>query len=1098
MKRSVLLALAIAVLAAPLAAGEVVKTPQQYLIPKASAPKQIDGKLDDWNMKTPFVISATGDHPHKTTFIGVDNPLKGAADLSGQIALAWDEKFFYLAGQIRDDHLLGVRPNSLGNQGPPGWGCDSVMVQIASFRQTMRGTSPTNPGHPQVALRYAPTGKSPRGRLVGSERILDARDVNWKLTPNSRWASAETPDGYNVEAAIPWADLDFFAGPGEKLYVGILVPDKDPGERLTQIGWGFNKDVRLRPLCRLADRPDVLGLVTTSLDVLPADRALSVRLELDAVKGPARVAEVRVIGSDGQAAFTKAVGLNVPEGKTGVATVEVPKGTIRQPGRYTVALLGSTGGGKADVVASALVTVTGPAADKAGVRAPAGEYRRSSPARWVWSAIDEHKRGYFKHGFVTGTDGYAPYIRKWIAPRLADGLERARKHRQVHDYSLPLAALAMARITKDPAYEKMARELADGLLDYLHTRFKHDDLYLVAAYRLLTWKKDPNSPFAPKDAEKRYRDVLHRLAAKPATMFFGEWGGDHNRIWHRYVPLKVARMVAEEDGKPVDPKVVEYTDYHDFLLKLGDANDASTNYHWVFWRKAMAYYLHTGDLGALARHKNFMRTIFRYVETVSPSGAAAQYGDSGGWPSISGSLWSYEMISTASRDGRFRWTAHRIAEYIYNHMYERSDTTSRGFEFNRINFLLGYLLGDDTVKPVPPSTASRVTWRHPSVPIPLERRRTKPGFPKRNVDPKRWVPDKLILTSGNDPQGLWGMVDLLPIGGHTGELPGNFIVLMQQDAALLAGQGYNDESPELNNVMWIEDLDGLARDAREVVTDVPVLADDRAVTFARVRTKRYRHLPVTWTRDVLFFKKGAVVIKDRVTFETGMKVRLGPGFQTRCLGPQSGPNWFNTYYDELLSGSAFGNLGPVHVIRNPAWDLLVYFGDRPHAGYQVMDRFDVAPTRNSPVGVRQHWSGMARPGQTVTFTTVLLPHKPTPTPGDLLAPPEGSRLPKMLQVLADRDDLTVVQVGHNLRVSRRSGVTWQDTYLVMNDTGKPVQVGPLTTDARVAVVTVDSTGKVLDRVMVDGKRLRYNNSDQSDKARRVAGRPVTLPASFKN
>lgn len=78
-----------------------------------------------------------------------------------------------------------------------------------------------------------------------------------------------------------------------------------------------------------------------------------------------------------------------------------------------------------------------------------------------------------------------------------------------------------------------------------------------------------------------------------------------------------------------------------------------------------------------------------------------------------------------------------------------------------------------------------------------------------------------------------------------------------------------------------------------------------------------------------------------------MKVRLGPCYQTKNLGPQCGQNWFNTYYDILLyTGLGLGR--GCQAIRNPAWDLLIYFSPRPDYTLTVRDRYGENPYRNSP------------------------------------------------------------------------------------------------------------------------------------------------------
>ena len=46
-------------------AGELAKTPEQYLITRPAKPVVIDGKLGEWDMaRSPYVIDPTGKAPH--------------------------------------------------------------------------------------------------------------------------------------------------------------------------------------------------------------------------------------------------------------------------------------------------------------------------------------------------------------------------------------------------------------------------------------------------------------------------------------------------------------------------------------------------------------------------------------------------------------------------------------------------------------------------------------------------------------------------------------------------------------------------------------------------------------------------------------------------------------------------------------------------------------------------------------------------------------------------------------------------------------------------------------------------------------------------
>ena len=1074
-------------------AGRIVGTPREYLILRPARPVTVDGKLDEWDVAgTGYVLSPESKDPLVSVMpLDPGNQLKGASDLSARAALAWDERCLYVAAQVTDDHLLGVKPTSAGNQGPPGWACDSLMVAIASFRQPMKTNSPYH-ATPFLGLRYAPAGPTSRGQLVKGKRIsLDKRGGYWILTRGSRWAARDTVAGYNVEAAVPWADLGFTARAGERLFVGFLAADLDPGERLNQMGWGYEPSPKDRPVFRLADRSDMLGLVTTSADDVPTGSAWAARVELDARAPGVRLVSVRVKDASGHAVLTSPLGLDVPPGKTGRCLVDVRAGVLAKRGAYAVELVASVGNGAPTVVARAAVRAVKRQPDPPMVVNPPGEIRHAPPDRVWHHACREHRWNMYRHGFVTGKADYVPFIRQYALPRTKEIMRRDIKSRDRTGGLRALYCLALHRITGDDEYVRLARDMMDVHIDLLKTHTGAVVRPLVM-YRYLTWMKDPTSVWVPKDAEKRYRASWHYVATHPKASFFTE-SGTHNRVWGRYVKLKMARLVAEADGQPVDPRVIEYTDFHDKLIgRVGDADDASAHYHWTFLCRAMSVYWHTGDWDAFVKHPGFPKAFARYVEMVSPSGAVPLFGSGSGWHEVDDSLWAYEWFSKLTGDGRYRWTSHRIAEYYYNHVTPRPRQYGGVIGTACKNFVLAYLLADDRVKPTPPSGRSRVTWRHPHVPTTLAQRRSRPGMARAVMDAGRWIPDKLVLSSGNDARDLWGLVDLLPAGGHTGELPGNLIALVMHDAALLAGQGYFELTPSFQNLLWIEDLDGLAADPRPVTTTVPVFADDRAVTFARIRTEAYQHLPVTYTRDVVFVKNGFVVVKDRATFGAAMKVRLGPSIQTRCLGPECGAHWFNTYYDQLYY-TGLGRGRGVHAYRNPAWDLLVYFTPRAGRRHTVTDRYAQNPYRCSPTGLRQVWSGMTRPGQTIAFTTVLLPHAPMFHPAELVEPRADPTQPKRVEVAVDRDDLCAIKVVHqpDVLVRRR-----YETWVMINDTGRSATAGPIETDAVVAVVGHSHKGQVRDRVVVGGTVLRYRGTDQWRAARRLRAVPVVMPKAL--
>lgn len=1082
---------ALMVLAGTKSEAEVINAPQEYLILRPKKQVVIDGRLDEWDVtKTPYIISATSKKPINDVHNNEPtNPVKGDEDLSGRAALAWDEKHLYVAGEMTDDHLLGVKPDSFGNQGPPGWGCDSLMVSIASFRQSMKTNSPFSPT-PFLGLRYAPAQPNSRGKLIeGPPGHLDKRDLYWVLTENSKWAVTETPKGYNIEAAIPWKDLEFTPRPGERLFIAFLAADMDPEEALNQVGWAYKGEPKDHPVFRLADRAEALGLITVSSDEVSTNRPWAARVELDARKGAAKLDSVRVTEPDGKVVLEQAVGLVVPEGKRGVEVMEFKPGSVSKPGRYVVEAI-ATAGGSSGVIARVPVKMVEPSPESPMIRNLPGEIRHASPDRVAHNAYAEHREGFYRHGWVKGKEDYVPYIRKHVEPGLKEQARNEIKTKSQWGYPEAFRCMALYRLTNDPEYAQLARDIIDYTLDAGDLGwFK---LTAVAQYRYLTWKADPNSPFTPKDAEKRYRENFYKVSANPSLDLFAE-SGTHNRVWHRYALLKIARMVAEEDGKPIDPRVKEYTDYHEKLIgEVGDSDDASAGYHWVFFDAAAGLYFHTGDWEAFLKNNGFQKTLSRYVEMVGPSGACPPFASCSGWPEVGASMWAYEWMSKLTRDGRYRWASHRIAEYYYNHLDYRANQYHLPYDTARNNFVMAYLLAEDSVTPRAPPTQSRVTWRHPLEPVPLERLRARPGTSPMEMIDGKWIPDKVVLSSGNDAQSLWGLVELLPTAGHGGEVPGNLIALMQHDSALLAGQGYYENTPNYQNLLWIEDLDGLAADPRPMKTEVPVFIEDPAFTFVRLRTTAYQHLPVTYTRDIFFYKNGFMVVKDRAQFDTTMKVRLGPCIQTRNLGPQCGENWFNAYYDDLwYTGLGLGR--GVQAIRNPAWDLMVYFTKRPDRKQTVVDRYLENPYRNSPVQVRQVWSGMVRAGQEITFTSVLLPHSPSMTPKDLLDPPADSKDSRRIEVVQDDDNVTVVKAITEMDPWNKIRY---ETWVMLNNTGTLVKSGPLESDGMVAVIGHNYDGSLQHRVVVGGTVLSYRGANESNLARKLQVTPVVMPGDL--
>jgi hypothetical protein len=173
---------------------------------------------------------------------------------------------------------------------------------------------------------------------------------------------------------------------------------------------------------------------------------------------------------------------------------------------------------------------------------------------------------------------------------------------------------------------------------------------------------------------------------------------------------------------------------------------------------------------------------------------------------------------------------------------------------------------------------------------------------------------------------------------------------------------------------------------------------------------------------------------------------------------------------------------------------MVYF--TPREGYKqtVVDRYHENPYRVSPTQLRQVWSGMARDGQEVTFTTILLPHSPVLAPKELLTPPADSKDRPRIEVITDTENLTVVKV---IYVTDPMNNTQYETHVMLNTTGKPAKAGLLESDGMVAVIGLTPQGAILHRAVAGGTQLRFKDADQSATARKLPLNPLTAPAEYR-
>lgn len=176
-----------------------------------SNPPAIDGDLGDWP-GDPTVSSAHLVYAH--------DAWDGSDDLEAAWHLGWDEGRFYVAVQVTDDVHVQTQTGAFIYQG------DSVELQVDINPED--GATLVNPATSQVILSpgdfagIPPSAARFRGTNEGELPQAPGHSIDV--------AARQTADGYVLEAAIPWADLNVTPTTGMRLGLALNANDNDsPG-----------------------------------------------------------------------------------------------------------------------------------------------------------------------------------------------------------------------------------------------------------------------------------------------------------------------------------------------------------------------------------------------------------------------------------------------------------------------------------------------------------------------------------------------------------------------------------------------------------------------------------------------------------------------------------------------------------------------------------------------------------------------------------------------------------------------------------------------------------------------------------------------------
>ncbi len=184
----------------------------QVVAIRLTAPPTIDADLSDW----PDGPTAVSDHVvHRADGV-TRSPTAQAV-----WRLGWDSSNLYVAAAVTDDVHVQTQQ---GNQIFRG---DSLELQIET--NPARNGRALGPSNFQIALSPGNFAGIPPSafRFEGDNqgRMRDAPGGH-----NISIAARQTSDGYIIEAAIPWSDLNVTPVPGQRLGLALNLNDNDtPG-----------------------------------------------------------------------------------------------------------------------------------------------------------------------------------------------------------------------------------------------------------------------------------------------------------------------------------------------------------------------------------------------------------------------------------------------------------------------------------------------------------------------------------------------------------------------------------------------------------------------------------------------------------------------------------------------------------------------------------------------------------------------------------------------------------------------------------------------------------------------------------------------------
>jgi len=486
----------------------------------------------------------------------------------------------------------------------------------------------------------------------------------------------------------------------------------------------------------------------------------------------------------------------------------------------------------------------------------------------------------------------------------------------------------------------------------------------------------------------------------------GWWRGSHHRAQAQGINNALAAFLYPEDPAATEWRNISDTIWGDWW----DFRDVGINDMWYFHS---SFGNITRAAHILGRKEVFTdpqsRQLFeRILFETTPEGTEVGYGCSIGYNALSGSrVVALELAARYTGDGRYRWVAHRLMNnYRARDFGRRSAAGSKA----HADIAMASLICDDSIVPIQPEPDSKLLTRK-------EITRNAVSFPGfGGVDcnmymTQRVLPNKLAFRSGWEPGDLFMLVECYV--RHDPLNPTAILGLERYGASSV--EMVSEKSVSRENAVAIHDVSGTARFLGQqahqgakalpegwagMECEVPVFADGKLATHARVEVTHYMGFEATQRREFLFIKNGFILMRDETTFHEPFRAEVGPVWNTQHVGDVRGPTWINTWF----SAHYFGGQKLYDV---PPWDLLVWYAPREGARLRVVpEQADKVQAESRVFPTRYSWEGEVAAGTSQQFVTVLLPHSPTR---------DASPLAAGIVALADRPGVAAVQVTQGTR-----------------------------------------------------------------------------------